>query len=76
MSRSVEGVAGPLPKRSTPSLAADMMAFPKVVGSNRVGRLDVLRLAAWERVPMPVGAAVLPVPTIRGPMTGEDCCRS
>ena len=44
-----------VPKRSTPSLAAVMMALPRFAGSKRAGRCDVLRLAAEESEPMPVG---------------------
>ena len=66
-----------VPKRSTPSLAAVMIAMPKVDGSKRPGRLEVLRLAAEERDPMPVGMGTppptLPPPTTMGVRSGDDC---
>jgi len=70
-----------VPKRSTPSLAAVMMALPKVDGSKRAGRLDVLRLAAEEREGRPVGMCTPPVvplvpPTTSGVRRAEDCCTS
>lgn len=66
-----------VPKRSTPSLAAVMIALPKVDGSKRAGKFEVLRLAAEEREPMPVGMGTLPPtlppPTTRGVRSGDDC---
>lgn len=69
-----------LPKRSTLSRAADMIALPNVVGSNRAWRFEVLTLAAEEscelRVDVSVApVAVAPVCTIKGVSNGEDCGR-
>ena len=72
-----------VPSRSTPSLAAVINALPNVVGSNRPGRLDVLRLAvAWESEPIPVprcAVALLLLLTVAvafiGDSIGEDSCR-
>lgn len=66
-----------VPKRSTPSLAAVIIALPKVEGSKRAGRFEVLRLAAEEREPIPVGIGTppptVPSPTARGVRSGDDC---
>lgn len=71
-----------LPKRSTPSRAADMMALPSVVGSKRACRFEVLALAAEESEPrpdarLPAALPVLPPPpplwTMTGASKGEDC---
>ena len=68
------------PKRSTPSRAAVMIAEPKVAGSKRAGRLDVLREAAVEPregrcvgmwTPTPPVVAVVP-PTTKGVRRGEE----
>ena len=68
-----------VPKRSTPSLAAVMIALPKVEGSKRAGKCEVLRLAAEEREPMPVGMGTLeptlPLPTTWGVRSEDDCWR-
>jgi len=67
-----------VPKRSTPSRAAVMMALPNVDGSNRPGRLDVLRGAAEVRDGRPVAICTVPAllvlaPTTRGVSSGDDC---
>ena len=69
-----------VPKRSTPSRAAVMIAEPKVEGSKRAGRLVVLREAAVEPregrwvgmwTPTPPVVVVVP-PTIKGVRSGEE----
>lgn len=70
-----------VPSRSTPSLAAFMIALPNVEGSKRVGRLEVLRVAALERFPIPDAMVGPPTPPALMPVTARgdsnaDVCGS